>query len=97
MSALCLSISCHTNSALTFYAPIGTAFAIAMAPNRYVTAGHVIAAGISSQYRPPALRAATGKVYPIDQVLEYSQHEDFVVSLRQGSAVSEGRLQTGAQ
>ena len=59
------------------YRSIGTAFAIA--PNRYVTAGHVIAVGMGSQFGPPALRDAAGKVYAIDQVLKYSKHEDFVV------------------
>jgi hypothetical protein len=63
------------------YRSVGTAFAIA--PNRYVTAGHVIALGVGSQFGPPALRDGTGKVYQIDQVLKYSDHEDFVVfSLR---------------
>ena len=64
------------------YRSVGTAFAIG--PNRYVTAGHVIALGVGSQFGPPALRDATGKVYAIDRVLEYSDHEDFVVfSLRE--------------
>jgi len=64
------------------YRSVGTAFAIG--PNRYVTAGHVIALGSGSQFGPPLLRDGTGKVYPIDQVLEYSDHEDFVVfSLRE--------------
>jgi hypothetical protein len=64
------------------YRSVGTAFAVG--PNRYVTAGHVIALGVGSQFGPPALRDGTGKVYPIDQVLEYSDHEDFVVfSLRE--------------
>jgi serine protease Do len=64
------------------YRSVGTAFAVG--PNRYVTAGHVIALGVGSQFGPPALRDGTGKVYPIDQVLEYSDHEDFAVfSLRE--------------
>lgn len=64
------------------YRSVGTAFAVG--PNRYVTAGHVIALGVGSQFGPPALRDATGKVYQIDRVLEYSEHEDFVVfSLRE--------------
>jgi len=63
------------------YRSVGTAFAVG--PNRYVTAGHVIVLGSGSQFGPPALRDSTGKVYPIDQVLEYSEREDFVVfSLR---------------
>ena len=64
------------------YRSVGTAFAIA--PNRYVTAAHVIALGTGSQFGPPALRDGTGKVYAIDQVLQYSDREDFVVfSLRE--------------
>jgi serine protease Do len=64
------------------YRSVGTAFAVGA--NRYVTAGHVVALGVGSQFGPPALRDGTGKVYPIDQVLEYSDHEDFaVVSLRE--------------
>ena len=64
------------------YRSVGTAFAIG--PNKYVTAGHVILLGVGSQFGPPALRDETGKIYPIDQVLEYSEHEDFVVfSLRE--------------
>src|SRR5215469_15392649 len=52
------------------YRSIGTAFAIG--PNRFVTAGHVISLGTNSQYGPPALRDAAGMVYPIDQVIKYS-------------------------
>ena len=59
------------------YRSIGTAFAIA--PNRYVTAGHVIHAGEHSQFGPPALRDAAGKVYDIDQVYKYVDRQDFVV------------------
>ncbi len=69
------------------YRSVGTAFAIG--PNRFVTAGHVIVLGAGSHFGPPALRDAAGRVYPIDQVLEYSQQEDFVVfSLRE----SPGRM-----
>ena len=64
------------------YRSVGTAFAVGS--NRYVTAGHVVALGVSSQFGLPALRDGTGKVLPIDQVLEYSDHEDFAVfSLRE--------------
>jgi serine protease Do len=64
------------------YRSIGTAFAIAA--NRFVTAAHVIGLGIKSQFGPPALRDAAGKVYDIDQVLKFSDPRDFVVfSLRQ--------------
>ena len=66
---------------IDLYRPVGTVFAIG--PNRFVTAAHVLNVGAGSQFGPPALRDAAGHVYPIDQVLQYSQHEDFaVVSLR---------------
>ena len=63
------------------YRSVGTAFALGH--NTYVTAAHVIAAGLSSQFGPPALRRSDGTVYDIDRILKYSIHEDFVVfSLR---------------
>jgi len=37
-----------------------------------VTAAHVIALGVGSQFGPPALRDGTGKVYSIDQVGHWS-------------------------
>jgi hypothetical protein len=75
------------------YRSIGTAFALG--PNRFATASHVIVAGQTSQFGPPALRDASGKVYDIDQVLQYSQREDFVVfSLRNPPAGVQG-LATG--
>ncbi len=58
------------------YRSVGTAFAIA--PNHYITAGHVLAAGQDSQFGPPALRDAAGNVYEIDEVLKYSDDQDFV-------------------
>jgi hypothetical protein len=58
------------------YRSIGTAFAVGA--NRFVTAGHVIAAGMGSQYGPPALRDASGEVYAIDRVIKYSDEQDFV-------------------
>ena len=64
------------------YRSIGTAFAIGT--NRYVTAAHVINLGVLSQFGPPALRDAAGKVYEIDQVFKFSDARDFVVfSLRE--------------
>lgn len=56
---------------------IGTAFAIA--PNRFVSASHVIVAGNGSQYGPLALRNAAGTIYQIDKIIKYSSREDFVV------------------
>ncbi|MEZ5562457.1 MAG: serine protease [Gammaproteobacteria bacterium] len=57
--------------------PIGTAFAIG--PNTFVSAGHVMAAGVGSQFGVPSLRDANGSVYPVDRVLKFSLHEDFMV------------------
>ncbi len=59
------------------YLSIGTAFAIA--PNTYVSAGHVMTVGLASAFGTPALRGSDGSVHPIDKVLKYSQHEDFMV------------------
>ena len=59
------------------YRSIGTAFALGS--NTYVTAAHVVVAGIASQYGPPALRRSDGTVLAIDRILQFSQHEDFVV------------------
>jgi serine protease Do len=56
---------------------IGTAFAIA--PNRFVSAAHVISAGNGSQYGPLALRNAAGTTYRIDKIIKYSSREDYVV------------------
>jgi hypothetical protein len=69
------------------YHSIGTAFAIG--PNRYVTAGHVLLAGIDSPWGPIQLRDSKGRVYAIDMIEEFSQGKDFVVfSLKQPPAVA---------
>jgi serine protease Do len=75
------------------YRSVGTAFAIA--PNRYVTAGHVIILGMGSQFGPPALRDGAGKVYDIDQVLAYSDREDFVVFSLRGQPQDVRHLKAG--
>jgi serine protease Do len=63
------------------YRSVGTAFSLGH--NNYVTAAHVLIAGISSQYGVPSLRRSDGTVFEIDQILKFSQHEDFVLfSLR---------------
>jgi serine protease Do len=63
------------------YRSVGTAFALGH--NTYVTAAHVIEATIGSQFGPPQLRRSDGTVFPIDRILKFSMHEDFVVfSLR---------------
>jgi hypothetical protein len=59
------------------YWSIGTAFAIA--PNTYVSAAHVLLMTFGSQFGAPALRDSAGNVYPVDKVLKFSAHEDFVV------------------
>ena len=67
------------------YWSVGTAFAVA--PNAFVTAAHVIAGGVGSQFGIPGIRDNAGKVYPIDRVLKYANHEDFVVFSVTGSPV----------
>jgi len=65
------------------FLPIGTAFAIGN--GRYVSAVHVFAAGMGSQFGQPALRDGNNQVYEIDKILKSSLHEDFVVfSLKDG-------------
>ena len=59
------------------YHSIGTAFAIGN--NRYVTAGHVLLAGVASLWGPIELRDAKGKVYAIDKIEKFSLRKDFVV------------------
>lgn len=59
------------------YHSIGTAFAIG--DGRYVTAGHVLMAGLGSLWGPPALRDAAGHVYAIDRIEKFALRQDFVV------------------
>lgn len=59
------------------YYSIGTAFAIGN--HRYVTAGHVLLAGLGSLWGPPQLRDAAGHVYTIDKIEKFSLSRDFVV------------------
>jgi len=59
------------------YYSIGTAFALGN--NRYVTAAHVLQAGIDSLWGEPALRDAGGHVYAIGKIEKYSLQQDFVV------------------
>ncbi|MEO8998069.1 MAG: trypsin-like peptidase domain-containing protein [Rhodanobacter sp.] len=59
------------------YHSIGTAFAIDN--NRYVTAGHVLLAGVGSLWGPLSLRDADGHVYAIDKIEKFSLRKDFVV------------------
>ncbi|MEP7185007.1 MAG: trypsin-like peptidase domain-containing protein [Rhodanobacter sp.] len=59
------------------YNSIGTAFALGN--NRYVTAGHVLLAGIGGLWGPLSLRDAAGRVYAIDKIEKFSLRRDFVV------------------
>jgi hypothetical protein len=56
---------------------IGTAFAIGH--GRFVTAGHVVAAGCGSQNGPLAIRDANENIYLVDQIIKFSQEEDYAV------------------
>jgi S1-C subfamily serine protease len=57
--------------------PSGTAFAIG--ENTFVTAAHVLTSSLGGQAGAPMLRDAQGKTYPIERVLKYSGHQDFVM------------------
>ncbi len=59
------------------YWSIGTAFAIG--PVTFVSASHVLLTAVGSQFGSPALRDGEGHVYPVDKVLKFSGHEDFIV------------------
>lgn len=59
------------------YSSIGTAFTVA--PGLFISAGHVMLSGIDSQFGTPALRDSSGNVFPIDRVVKFSLHEDFMV------------------
>ncbi|HKZ17384.1 MAG TPA: trypsin-like peptidase domain-containing protein [Geobacteraceae bacterium] len=59
------------------YYSIGTAFAIA--PDRFVSADHVMNLGIKSQFTDFFLRDRDGKVYAVDKIFRYSDRKDFVV------------------
>lgn len=59
------------------YYSIGTAFSLGN--NRYVTAGHVLLAGLGSLWGPPQLRDSAGHVYPIDKIEKFSMGRDFAV------------------
>jgi S1-C subfamily serine protease len=78
------------------YISVGTAFAIEA--GRFVSAAHVLAAGLRTQFGAPALRDSAGKVYDIDQILKYSGHEDFVVfSVKNAPAGHTFNFKTGEQ
>lgn len=64
------------------YYSIGTAFAIA--PDRFVSAAHVMNLGEESQFGEVFLRDTSGNIYAIDSILKYSDHRDFVVFTLKG-------------
>ncbi len=67
------------------YYSVGTAFAIA--PDRFVSAAHVLSLNAESQYTGYSLRDKDGNVYPIDKIQKYSYRRDFVVfSIKKGVA-----------
>ncbi|HUN72313.1 MAG TPA: TonB family protein [Steroidobacteraceae bacterium] len=68
------------------YQPVGTAFALG--PDTYVTAAHVLEAAVDSQYGPPALRGAGGKVYAVASILRFSLDEDYAVFTLAGAPAS---------
>jgi serine protease Do len=65
---------------------IGTAFAIA--PDTYVSAAHVLLSGLGSPMGQPLLRDADGKTYPVEQVLKFSLHEDYIVFRARGATAA---------
>jgi hypothetical protein len=58
------------------YRSVGSAFALS--PTTFVTAAHVIGVAVASQFGAPYIRDSAGQVYPVERVLKYSDHEDFV-------------------
>lgn len=59
------------------YFPIGTAFAIG--EDRYATAAHVIEVAVGYPHGVPALRDASGRVFPLARMVKYSTDRDFAV------------------
>ncbi len=59
------------------YRPLGTAFAIGH--GRFVTAAHVITAGMGSPKGALALRDQNGKIFSIDRIVKFSGAEDYAV------------------
>jgi S1-C subfamily serine protease len=59
------------------YWSIGTAFAIDN--ETFISAAHVFLDGLGSRLGAPALRDSAGNVYPVDRVVKFSMHQDFIV------------------
>jgi serine protease Do len=66
---------------------IGSAFAIA--PDIYVSAAHVLLSGMGSPFGQPQLRDMEGRTYPVEQVLKFSLHEDYIVFRARGLTASQ--------
>lgn len=59
------------------YWSIGTAFAIDN--DTFISAAHVFLDSIGSRLGTPALRDSAGNVYPVDRIVKFSLHQDFIV------------------
>jgi serine protease Do len=59
------------------YWSIGTAFAIDN--ETFISAAHVFLNSIGSRLGTPALRDSSGAVYPVDRIVKFSLHQDFIV------------------
>jgi serine protease Do len=59
------------------YRAVGTAFAIGH--GRFVTAAHVLVAGLGTPKGALALRDQNGKIFKVDQIVKYSGAEDYAV------------------
>lgn len=73
------------------YHSIGTAFAIGQ--GRYITAGHVLLAGLGGLWGPPELRDGAGHVYPIGKIEKFSLRKDFVVFTLAQAPANDAALQ----
>jgi hypothetical protein len=65
------------------YFSVGTAFSIG--GNRYLTAAHVLDTCLGGLWGVPALRDASGNVFPIDRIEKFSLARDFAVFSVTGS------------
>ena len=57
---------------------VGTAFAIG--PNEFVTAAHLFDKAIGSRFGHPVLVDSSQVAYPVANILQYSEQQDYVVS-----------------
>lgn len=56
---------------------VGTAFAIG--PNEFVTAAHLVDKAIGSRFRHPVLVDSNQVAYPVADILQYSEQQDYVI------------------